>query len=53
MAMNRLESKYFNTAAKMDEVFLGLLNENKFQFMTVKEIWQRAGGAPVHLLHAL
>lgn len=41
--MNRAESKYFNTAAKMDEAFLGLLDEKEFQYITVKEICQRAG----------
>lgn len=41
--MNRAESKYFNTAAKMDEAFIGLLTEKDFQYITVKEICQRAG----------
>ena len=41
--MNRGESKYFNTAAKMDEAFIGLLTEKDFQYITVKEICQRAG----------
>lgn len=41
--MNRSESKYFNTAAKMDEAFIGLLTEKDFQYITVKEICQRAG----------
>lgn len=41
--MNRAKSKYFNTAAKMDEAFIGLLTEKDFQYITVKEICQRAG----------
>lgn len=41
--MNRAESKYFNTAAKMDEAFIDLLTEKDFQYITVKEICQRAG----------
>lgn len=41
--MNRAESKYFNTAARMDEAFLELLAEKDFQYITVKEICQRAG----------
>lgn len=41
--MNRAESKYFHTAAKMDEAFIGLLTEKDFQYITVKEICQRAG----------
>lgn len=41
--MNRAESKYFNTAAKMDEAFLSLLDEKEFQYITVKEVCQRAG----------
>lgn len=41
--MNRSESKYFSTAVKMDEAFIGLLAEKDFQYITVKEICQRAG----------
>lgn len=41
--MNRSESKYFSTAVKMDEAFLELLGEKDFQYITVKEICQRAG----------
>ncbi len=41
--MNRSESKYFSTAVKMDEAFIGLLAEKEFQYITVKEICQRAG----------
>ncbi len=40
--MNKSESKYFNTALKMDNALLELLNEKEFSFITVKEICQRA-----------
>ncbi len=36
--MNRSESKYFNTAKKMDEAFLSLLEKKDFEYITVKEI---------------
>lgn len=41
--MNRSESKYFTTAARMDEAFFHLLDEKDFAFITVKEICERAG----------
>lgn len=41
--MNRSESKYFNTAKVMDEAFLQLLEKKDFQYITVKEICNRAG----------
>lgn len=41
--MNNSESKYFNTAEKMDKVFLELLQKKDLSFITVKEICQRAG----------
>lgn len=41
--MNKSESKYFKTAARMDEAFLELLDEKDFPYITVKEICQRAG----------
>ncbi len=37
------QSKYFETAARMDEAFLDLLAEKDFEFITVKEICRRAG----------
>ena len=37
-AMNKNESKYFNTALKMDEALLTLLEKKDFDFITVKEI---------------
>ena len=41
--MNRSESKYFNTALRMDEALIALLEEKDLEFITVKEICQRAG----------
>lgn len=41
--MNRSESKYFNTALKMDNAFLELLSKKDFAYITVKEICQKAG----------
>lgn len=37
------QSKYFETAARMDEAFLDLLAEKDLEFITVKEICRRAG----------
>lgn len=42
-AMNKNESKYFNTAVKMDEAFLKLLFRKDFPYITVKEICEKAG----------
>lgn len=41
--MNRSESKYFATAAKMDQAFLALLEKKDFAYITVKEICAAAG----------
>lgn len=41
--MDRSQSKYFHTAAKMDEAMIALLNEKDFEYITVKEICQKAG----------
>ena len=41
--MNKSESKYFATAAKMDEAFLTLLEKKDFGYITVKEICEAAG----------
>lgn len=41
--MNKSESKYFVTAAKMDEAFLTLLEKKDFAYITVKEICETAG----------
>ena len=41
--MNKPESKYFNTALRMDEALLALLEEKDLEYITVKEICHRAG----------
>lgn len=41
--MNKSESKYFNTALRMDESFLELLAKKDFAYITVKEICEKAG----------
>lgn len=41
--MNKSESKYFNTASRMDEAFLLLLEKKEFEYISVKEICEKAG----------
>lgn len=41
--MNKNESKYFNTAIRMDEALLSLLEKKDFEYITVKEICNVAG----------
>lgn len=41
--MSKAESKYFNTAKRMDEALLSLLLEKEFAYITVKEVCARAG----------
>ena len=41
--MNKNESKYFNTAKKMDEALITLLEKKDFAYITVKEICAVAG----------
>lgn len=41
--MNKNESKYFCTAAKMDGALLALLEKKDFEYITVKEICEKAG----------
>lgn len=41
--MNKAESKYFNTAARMDKAFLELLASKDFEFITIKELCEKAG----------
>ena len=41
--MNRSESRYFATAARMDEAFLTLLAKKDFKYITIKEICEVAG----------
>ena len=41
--MNKNESKYFNTAKKMDEALISLLEKKDFEYITIKEICENAG----------
>lgn len=41
--MNKSESKYFNTALCMDEALISLLKEKDLEYITVKEICEKAG----------
>lgn len=41
--MNKNESKYFNTAKKLRDSLLSLLNKNDFEFITIKRICEEAG----------
>ncbi len=41
--MNKSESKYYNTAVKMDEALLTLLNKKSFDYITIKDICELAG----------
>lgn len=40
--MNKNESRYFNTARRMDKAFLEILEKKEFSYITVKEICQKA-----------
>ena len=41
--MNKSESKYFNTALRMNEALIALLEEKELEYITVKEICHQAG----------
>ena len=41
--MNKSESKYFNTATKMDIALISLLKKKPFEYITVSEICETAG----------
>ena len=41
--MNKNESKYFNTAIKMDEALITLLEKKDFEYITIREICDIAG----------
>ena len=41
--MNKNESKYFNTAAIMDEALLQILETKDYEYISVKEVCARAG----------
>lgn len=42
MALNKSQSKYFNTARKMDKALISILEEKPFEYITVSEICKRA-----------
>ena len=41
--MNKSESKYFNTALRMDEALIALLEKKDLEYITAKEICHQAG----------
>ena len=41
--MNKSESKYFNTAVRMDMALISLLEKKDFEYITIKEICDTAG----------
>lgn len=41
--MNKSESKYFNTALRMDEALLALLEKNDFEYISINEVCHLAG----------
>ena len=41
--MNKNESKYFNTAIRMDEALIALLEKKDFAYISIKEICDTAG----------
>lgn len=41
--MNKSESKYYNTAILMDEALIRLLDKKDFEYITIKEICDKAG----------
>ena len=41
--MNKSESKYYNTALLMNQALIELLNKKDFEFITIKEICEKAG----------
>ena len=44
--MNKQESKYFNTASFFDEALLKLLENKEYEYISVKEICEKAGVIP-------
>lgn len=41
--LNKSESKYFNTAVRMDEAFISLLEKKDFEYITIKAVCEHAG----------
>jgi len=42
-ALNKSQSKYFNTAIRMEEALMHLLEKKEFEYITIKEICEEAG----------
>ncbi len=40
--MNKNESKYFKTAEKMDKALIEMLEKKDFEYITIKEICEKA-----------
>ena len=40
--MNKNESRYFNTAKKMDDALISLLEKKNYNFITIKDICKEA-----------
>lgn len=40
--MDKAQSRYFNTARRMDEALISLLREKDFEYVTIKELCNRA-----------
>ena len=51
--MNKSESKYFNTALRMDEALITLLEKKDLEYITVKEICEKSRGKQIDILPAL
>ena len=50
--MNKSESKYFNTALRLDEALIALLENKDLQYITVTETCHKAGvNRPTFYLH--
>jgi len=43
VSLNKSESKYFNTAVKMDKALMTLLEKKDFEYITIKELCAEAG----------
>jgi len=41
--LNKSQSRYFNTAVKMNDALIDLLSKKSFEYITVREICDRAG----------
>ena len=41
--MNKSESKYFNTAKKMNLALISLLKKKPFEYITISELCEKAG----------